>query len=166
MLITSFPIWFNFLWNDRIHVAEKHVCVCGCQSITLKGVLQIYIDILWVHATSVKGIGIYDILEQKAEFDSFLGGPHITEAWSLIRRLNLHLKMRNLKLKWAYCYVTKSAIYNVLWDFWIWHPVYLILLFYPDERFPSDATVEFVFSSGPERIKGSFSLPQNLLLHM
>uniref|UniRef100_A0A671U6M5 Tensin-2-like n=1 Tax=Sparus aurata TaxID=8175 RepID=A0A671U6M5_SPAAU len=26
-----------------------------------------------------------------------------------------------------------------------------------DERFPSDATVEFVFSSGPERIKGSFS---------
>lgn len=27
--------------------------------------------------------------------------------------------------------------------------------FFPsDERFPSDATVEFVFSSGPERIKG------------
>uniref|UniRef100_A0A671U7L5 Tensin-2-like n=1 Tax=Sparus aurata TaxID=8175 RepID=A0A671U7L5_SPAAU len=27
-----------------------------------------------------------------------------------------------------------------------------------DERFPSDATVEFVFSSGPERIKGSFTV--------
>lgn len=31
-----------------------------------------------------------------------------------------------------------------------------MLFFYPDERFPSDATVEFVFSSGPEKIKGWF----------
>lgn len=30
--------------------------------------------------------------------------------------------------------------------------------FFPsDERFPSDATVEFVFSSGPERIKGQLT---------
>lgn len=36
--------------------------------------------------------------------------------------------------------------------------------FYPDERFPSDATVEFVFSSGPEKIKGWFSLLQILLI--
>uniref|UniRef100_A0AAQ5Y8W5 Tensin 2a n=1 Tax=Amphiprion ocellaris TaxID=80972 RepID=A0AAQ5Y8W5_AMPOC len=32
-----------------------------------------------------------------------------------------------------------------------------------DERFPSDATVEFVFSSGPEKIKGRFSPLRNLL---
>lgn len=36
------------------------------------------------------------------------------------------------------------------------------LFIYPDERFPSDATVEFVFSSGPEKIKGYFSLHQIL----
>lgn len=42
-----------------------------------------------------------------------------------------------------------------------------MLFFLPsslDERFPSDATVEFVFSSGPERMKGLFTPLQILLL--
>ncbi len=36
--------------------------------------------------------------------------------------------------------------------------------FSQDERFPSDAIVEFVFSSGPEKIKGWFTLLQILLI--
>lgn len=42
--------------------------------------------------------------------------------------------------------------------------MYFFSLLYTDERFPSDATVEFVFSSGPEKIKGWFTLLKFFLI--
>ena len=66
-------------------------------------------------------------------------------------------------LYYIHLYVRKQRYSTkILTYIHIYLSVYLSLS--PDERFPSDATVEFVFSSGPERIKGWFTRLQ-ILLH-
>lgn len=103
MLITSFPPWFHFPKNDRICAAEKQVCcACGRQSITLNEALEMYINTpLWVYSTqntSVEGISIFDILEEKNCLILFCGFRSSVRNWyafinrCLMRRLHLHLK--------------------------------------------------------------------------